>query len=134
MAQVLPEPLKKALTVYQTGDLAGAAGLCQDILAAHNRNDPLYFDALHLLAAVQLRSGRLSEALVSYDEAIAIKPRFADALNNRANTLKALNRFDEALAGYDSALAVQPDFVEAHNNRGNLLYEDEPLRGRAGEL
>jgi hypothetical protein len=38
MAQVLPEPLKKAWTAYQSGDLAGAAGLCQDILARHNRN------------------------------------------------------------------------------------------------
>jgi hypothetical protein len=38
MAQVLPEPLKKAWTAYQSADLAGAAGLCQDILARHNRN------------------------------------------------------------------------------------------------
>ena len=121
MAQILPEPLKKAWTAFQTGDLAGAEGLCQDILAKHNRNDALYFDAVYLLAAVQLRFGRLAEALANYDEALAIRPRYPEALNNRAVTLKALKRFDEALAGYDSAIAARPDFVEAHNNRGNLL-------------
>ena len=123
MMPILPEPLKRALAAYQTGDLAGAAGICQDILAKHDRNEALYFDAVHLLAAVQFRSGRLAEALASYDAALAIKPHFADALNNRANTLKALRRFEEALAGYDSALAVRPDFVEAFNNRGNALME-----------
>jgi tetratricopeptide (TPR) repeat protein len=123
MEPALPEPLKKAWAAYQAGDLAGADGLCQDILAKHNRNDALYCDAVHLLAAVQFRSGRLAEALASYDEVLGTKPQFADALNNRANTLKALKRFDEALASYDSALTVRPDFVEALNNRGNALME-----------
>jgi tetratricopeptide (TPR) repeat protein len=123
MAPVLPEPLKRAFAAYQTGDLAGAEGLCRDILAKHNRNDAVYFDAIHLLAVVQSRSGRLAEALASYDEALAIRPRFPDALNNRANIFKALKRFDEALAGYDSALAVRPDFVEALSNRGKALME-----------
>jgi hypothetical protein len=33
---MMPEPLKRALTAYRAGDLAGAKGLCQDILAKHN--------------------------------------------------------------------------------------------------
>ena len=125
MEPALPEPLKGAWAAYKTGDLAASAGLCLDILAKHDRNDALYCDAMHLLAAVQFRSGRLAEALASYDEVLAIKPQFADALNNRANTLKALRRLEEALADYDNALKVRPDFVEAFNNRGNALAEIE---------
>ena len=78
---------------------------------------------LHLLAAVQIRSGRLTEALASYDTVLSIRPQFPDALNSRANIFKALRRFDEALADYDRALAARPDFVEALNNRGNLLTQ-----------
>ena len=102
MTPILPEPLKKALAAYQAGELAAAADLCQGILTAHDRNDALYFDAVHLLAAVQFRAGRVADALASYDAALAIKPDFADDLNNRANTLKALKRFEEATAGYNS--------------------------------
>ena len=138
MMAILPEPLNRALAAYQTGDLAAAAGICQDILARHDRNEALFFDAIHLLAAVQFRSGHLAEALASYDAALAINPHFADALNNRANTLKALKRFEEALAGYDSALTIRPDFVEAFNNRGNVLMEmkrfEEALASYDGAL
>ena len=123
MAQVLPEPLNRALAAYQTGDLAGAASLCQELLAKHDRNSALYFDGLHLLAAVQFRSGRLTEALASYDAALAIQPNFAAAHSNRANVLKAQKRLNEALESYDKALAIQPDFAEALSNRGNALME-----------
>ena len=119
----LPEPLKQAWAAYQTGAFAAADGLCRDILGKHQQSEPIYLDALELLAAVQVRGGRLTEALASYDTALSIRPQFPDALNNRANVLKALRRLDEALADYDRAIAARPDFVEALNNRGNLLMQ-----------
>lgn len=123
MTPALPEPLKRALVAYQTGDLAGAADLCRDVLAKHDRSDALYFAALHLLATVQFRSGRLTEALASYDEALAVRPQSLDTLRNRANVLGALKRFDEAVADYDRALALRPDFAEAHIDRANVLMQ-----------
>ena len=111
----------KAWAAYQTGDVAAACGLCQDILGKHQQNEPIYFEAVELLAAMQVRCGRLTEALASYDTALSIRPHLPDALNNRANVLTALRRFDEALADFDRALAARPDFVEALSNRGNLL-------------
>jgi tetratricopeptide (TPR) repeat protein len=88
-----------------------ATGFCQEVLAKLAQTESLYFDALHLLAAAQFRTGRPAEALANYEAALAIKPQAADVLNNRAIALKALGRFDEAIASYDSALAVQLDFV-----------------------
>jgi protein O-GlcNAc transferase len=74
-----------------------------------------------LLAVVQSRLGRLQEALASYDQALAINPRYAEALYNRGNALQELKRNDDALASYDRALAIKPDYAEAFNNKGNLL-------------
>ena len=117
----MPEPLTKACAAYQTGALAEAGELCQEILGKHRQDEPIYLDAVYLLASVQVRSGRLKEALASFDTVLSIRPQLPDALNSRGNILKAFNRFEEALADYDRALAARPDFVEALNNRGNLL-------------
>ena len=73
--------------------------------------------------------GRFDEAVISYDQAIALKPGLAAAYNNRGNALQNLKRFDEAIASYDQAIALRPDFASAHNCRGSVLQE----LGRHGE-
>jgi tetratricopeptide (TPR) repeat protein len=121
---ILPEPLKRAAVALQTGgDLTSAAKLCEDIQAEHDPTDATYFDALYLLAALQFRSGRLIEALASYDEALTIRPHFPEALINRAKVLCALKRFDDAVSDYDQALSLRPDAAEAHLNRANALMQ-----------
>ena len=67
------------------------------------------------------QSGRLDEALASYDRALALKNDIADLHNNRAITLVALGRADEALESYGRAVALKPDYAQAYNNRGALL-------------
>ena len=69
--------------------------------------------------------GRFTEALASYDNALALKPDHPKAHNNRGNALQELRRPAEALAAYDRAIAVAPDYAEAHSNRGNTLRELE---------
>ena len=50
---------------------------------------------------------RFSEALASYDKAIALKPDYAEAFYNRGIVLQGLCRFGEALACYDAAIALK---------------------------
>ncbi|HMI95545.1 MAG TPA: tetratricopeptide repeat protein, partial [Micropepsaceae bacterium] len=64
---------------------------------------------------------RAIEALASFEEALAVHPRFAEALTNRGGVMLALKRPEEALASFDAALAIDPGIVEAWNNRGNVL-------------
>jgi len=64
---------------------------------------------------------RPSEAIASFEEALAIDPRFAEALTNRGGLLLVLKRPEEALASFDAALELDPGLVEAWNNRGNVL-------------
>ena len=113
----LPEAFKQALSAYASGNLEHAGSLCHAILA----KNPDEFDALDLLGSVQLRLGRLVDALATYEKALAIKPDSPETLNNRAVALKGLKQFDAALASCDRAIAKQPDFFKALNNRANLL-------------
>jgi tetratricopeptide (TPR) repeat protein len=116
---VTPKPFKKALAAYERGDLAKAAAYCRTTLSA--KSD--FFDALHLLAIVQSRSGRLSAALDNFDKALRLQPSNAELINNRASALTEAKRYEEALAGYDSALAIRSNYADAHNNRGCVLME-----------
>ena len=51
---------------------------------------------------------RPTEALASYDKAIALKPDYAEAHNNRGNALMDLKHPTEALASYDRRLRSSP--------------------------
>ena len=70
-----------------------------------------------------MRQKRPTEALASYDKAIALKPVYAEAYFNRGNAFMGLKRSTEALASYDKAIALKPDYAEAYSNRGAVLKE-----------
>lgn len=67
------------------------------------------------------RSGQLAEAVVAYDQALALRPDSPEAHFNRANALQALDRHADAVAAYDGLLAQTPDDIEALNNRAVSL-------------
>jgi Flp pilus assembly protein TadD len=65
--------------------------------------------------------GKLNEAILHYEQAIALRPNFAQAQNNLGNVLQELGRRDEAILHYERALAADADYAEAHMNLGNVL-------------
>ncbi len=145
--------MRRAVAVFQAGDLAEAERICKAILGAQ----PAHFDALHLLGVIKAQRGdfeqadrllsralkrnpasaeaysdhgnvlrargHFQEALASYDRALAINPKLAGVLNSRGGALSTLQRHTEALASYDRALALKPGFAEALNNRSGALKE-----------
>ena len=66
--------------------------------------------------------GRYTEAIVSFDKAIAINPNDADVWNNHGNALYCLGRYTEAVASFEKAIAINPNNAMMWNNRGNALY------------
>src|SRR4029079_15567451 len=68
-----------------------------------------------------MQAGRLSEAVVAFDQTLSIAPRYAEALTNRGGVLLALKRVEEALQCLDAAVSSAPGIAEAWNNRGNAL-------------
>jgi tetratricopeptide (TPR) repeat protein len=74
------------------------------------------------LGGALMALGRYSEALASYDAALALQPSLPSALSSSAAALRELGRPAEALARASAALAVQPT-TEAHCHRGAALYD-----------
>jgi tetratricopeptide (TPR) repeat protein len=71
--------------------------------------------------------GRLSEALDSYDRALALQPDAKAGWNSRGVVLEGLGRLNEAVESHDRAIALDPDYVLPHHNRGSALLKLERL-------
>ncbi|WP_114814234.1 tetratricopeptide repeat protein [Paraburkholderia kururiensis] len=109
--------LHEAVALQQNGAYAEAEALYRDILAQR----PKHFDAMQLLGALLLQSGRLDEGIALLKKAVSINGMQAPLHSNLAYAYNAQRRFSEGLASANRALALQPDFVDALNNRGNAL-------------
>jgi len=62
---------------------------------------------------------RYSEAVISYDKAIAVNPDFADAWYNRGIALEKLGRYSEADTSFEKGERIQllNDIEECKINR-----------------
>jgi len=151
--------LKQARDFAQSGEMAAAAGACEQVLERF----PEEPRALHLRGVIELRGGRHAtaagfisrsiaadpsqilahsnlaaallelhqpaEALASAERALQLQPDASTALYNRAYALSCLGRSQEALAGYETVLRIEPQNLEAVTNRGDMLR----ALGRPGE-
>lgn len=67
--------------------------------------------------------GRKEEALLSYDEAIKLKPDYIEALTNSGVLLRDLLRHHEAVERFNRVLAIDPTSTSALANCAILLTE-----------
>ncbi len=65
--------------------------------------------------------GRLHEALVAFEKALAADPSFFMAAYNQGVVLGRLGRREEAIAAFRTAIRLRPDFVMGHYGLGILL-------------
>lgn len=98
-----------------------ALGNALQALERHAQAVAAYDAALRLGARAELwcargaalkKSGRLDEALASYEKALALRPDYALAEHYRANVLRALGRAEDAVAAYRRALELGADAAE----------------------
>jgi predicted O-linked N-acetylglucosamine transferase (SPINDLY family) len=111
--------LRQALAFHQSGQLAPAQAIYEEILTV----EPRHFDALHLLGVIAAQSKYPAQAVTLFDRAIGIDPDNAAAHCNRGTALQELGQWDAALASYDQAIALASDYFEAYYNRGNVLKD-----------
>jgi len=81
------------------GDAYGAIHLLREVVATGKA----FADAHHLLGLAYAMVGQRDAALVEFDRALALNPRYVDAHLNRAVTLNDLGRGDEAAAAFTAA-------------------------------
>ena len=74
-----------------------------------------YNAALNLLA-----QKKYDEALIAFDNALAIDPTNAYAWTNKGNLLLYLNRSDEALFAYTKALSISPNMQSALDGKNQV--------------
>jgi len=70
-------------------------------------------------------AGRFAEALLAYDDAIAIDPAYVDAHSNRGIVLFMLGRTEAAVDSFGAAAAINPGYAEAHFNQALALAQLE---------
>ena len=112
---VWADSLRRAVALHQSGDLADAERLYQEVL----RLQPDSFDARHLLGVLRAQQARHSEARDLIERALAIRPGDPAALASYGKVQMALGDFAGALASYDCALALRPNSPDLLYARGN---------------
>ena len=94
--------------------------LISPIVTAYDSLESQYFTE----GENSLKLGNATEALASFDKALAINPRSPVTWSYRGNALYSLKRYTEAVESYDKAIAISlgGDY-DVWYNRGNALNE-----------
>jgi tetratricopeptide (TPR) repeat protein len=66
--------------------------------------------------------GRHEEAIVSFDQAVALFPEYANAYNERANSYYSLGDYQRAAEDFEQARAAGRDDINVHWNLGWTYY------------
>ena len=75
------------------------------------------------LANALFEAGRLDEAIVHYDAALAINPDYPPIHSNLGNLFLRQDKPDEAIPHLKRAIAVNPTYAEAYNNLGGAFMK-----------
>ncbi len=105
--------------MHDAGQLADAERVFRDVLAA----DAEHAESWHRLGVIALQTGRMQEALASFDRAIRRKRLNAIFHVHRAHALSALGRSLDALESARQALRLKPQMPEALFVLGHALYD-----------
>jgi protein O-GlcNAc transferase len=114
-----PDELRnEAYRLYQAGDPAGAARLCEQLL----RQEPRHAEAAYLLGVIAQDAGRLDQAAGRVGQAARLAPDNAVFANALGEVHLLLDRQAEAETCFRRALVLRPAYERAHNNLGRLLH------------
>ncbi len=119
------EIARRAQSLLETGDLAQAKALCEQICQTDKEDTGAWM----VLGKVHMRLGRFVEAEACCREAINRRPGVAETHFVLGNALQSQKRWDESITSYQRALMLEPDFAKAHYRLGDALN----ARGRSGE-
>ena len=123
-SQSVHSKFQQAFNYHQHGDFDAARSLYLDVLHAV----PDYFEALQLLGTLEAQTGRREQALVWFEQALAINQSNPIVWNNHGNVLNELERNEEAFESYTRAITLDPQNAHALNNRGMVCKKLNRLR------
>ena len=92
---------------------------CDDIKNHFDKN----VEFLHIYGFVFFNLSNYEKAIVQWEKAIKIDPKFVDGLNNLGNALSKIKKFDEAINYLNKALKLKPNFFETYYTLGEIFFE-----------
>lgn len=101
----------------------GQYDLAENLAKKLTQKYPEHQFSWKVLGAVFKQTGRLQEALIANQRAVAIAPNDAEAHSSLGIALKELGRLEDAEASYRKAIAIKPHYADAQYNLGNTLKE-----------
>lgn len=127
MTAPLTGKLQQAAHLHQSGQIASAKALCEEIVTIQPQN----VEALMRLGIIAAQTNDKIQAAVLFGRAVEADPGNPVPYNNRGLALHEMQRFEDALELYERAIALKADYADAHFNRGNVLLD---LRRWQGSL
>lgn len=111
--------LNRAVTLWQKGDLAGAAGACAELLAVQPDN----VNALQLLGTIHMQQGALEKARSVLERACSLAPNDVHVLNTLGLVHRRAGRLNDALPFFRKAVRLDPSLTAAYSNLGSTLFD-----------
>src|SRR5262249_2282631 len=105
------DELEKAYRLYQQGQLADAANICEKLIRRDSKN----YDALHLLGLIKVHLGEFSEAKKTLERSLASKKNKIAYTENYASILFMSQ-------DYDRAVQICTAAIEESGNTETLVY------------
>jgi protein O-GlcNAc transferase len=121
VANVAMLSVAEALRLHQGGNLPAARLLYENILA----QQPLHFDALHLLGVLLHQQGLPALAAPLIQKAIFLRPGTASFHNSLGLVQQSVGELPTSAVSFRSAINLDRKFSEPHLNLGNVLAIQE---------
>ena len=74
---------------------------------------------------VYYEKGEYDEAILCFDKAISLKPRFAEAYCSRGTAYYQKGEYDQAILDFNKAIERNPKLAEAYYNRAVVYYHKQ---------
>ena len=115
--------LSRLAAAFSSGNFVAAEGGARELLAADVGDE----EALHLLAQILNRQGRVGEAVELMAQVCTFNPFCAAYHNDRGVMLASLGRWPEAAEAYAAAVTLDPGHVDARFNLALALFRTKRL-------
>jgi tetratricopeptide (TPR) repeat protein len=86
----------------------------QTFAATQNTADDYYYKALQLYS-----SQKFDEAIINFDLAIKLNPKYLDAYMGMGAALNAMGKYKDAIDAYNKAIKIDPKYVFAYVNKAD---------------